>query len=166
MNLYFLRHAIAADKIAWKGADSDRPLTKEGIRKMKKAAKGMRRMGLEVDWILTSPYRRAHDTALIAAKELRAEKSIKVTRMLAVDGDPKALVRHLALDFRSWESVMLVGHEPYLSGLITTLIAGDAKVDFQLEKGGLAKLSVDSFTYGACATLKWLLAARILKKLN
>ena len=163
MNLYFLRHAIAAEKTEWHGSDDNRPLTKEGLRKMKKAAKGMRRMGLEVDWILTSPTKRAYDTAMIAAKELKAMKVVKVTRLLAVDGDPKALTRRLALDFRSRDSVMIVGHEPYLSRLISTLIAGEAKVDLEMGKGGLAKLTADSLTDGPCATLEWLLPAKLLK---
>ena len=38
MNLYVMRHAIAANKVEWKGPDSDRPLTEEGIRKMKKGS--------------------------------------------------------------------------------------------------------------------------------
>ncbi len=97
MNLYFLRHAIAADKTEWKGADSDRPLTKDGIRKMKKAAKGIKRLGIPVDWILTSPYRRAYDTAKIVAKELKLKKQLRLSKSLTPSGDPKPLVRHLAL---------------------------------------------------------------------
>src|ERR1039458_5525890 len=124
MNLYFLRHAIAADKTQWKGSDSDRPLTEEGIKKMKKAVKGLRRLDLEIDWILTSPFRRAFDTAQIVAKEMKLKDKLKVSRSLAVDGDPKALVRHLALGFRTRESIMLVGHEPYLSPLISVLVWG------------------------------------------
>ncbi len=73
MNLYILRHAIALDPSEWKKSDSERPLSKEGIRKMKKAAKGMRRMDLHFDWILTSPFRRAYDTAQIVAKEFKAK---------------------------------------------------------------------------------------------
>ncbi len=76
MNLYFLRHGIAADKPQWKGSDSDRPLIKEGIQKLKKSAKGMRRLKLHFDWILTSPYRRAYDTAQIVAKESSATKKL------------------------------------------------------------------------------------------
>lgn len=166
MNLYFLRHAIAADKTAWKGPDSDRPLTKEGIHKMKKAARGMRRLDLKIDWILTSPYRRAYDTAMIAAKELNLKNKLKITRSLAMDGDPKALVRHLALNFRTWESIILVGHEPYLSQLISVLTSGSKQVALNLDKAGLAKLSADSLNYDNCATLEWLLTPKILKKLS
>ena len=174
MNLYILRHAIAADKAEWKGSDSDRPLTKVGIKKMRKAAKGMRRLGLKIDWILTSPYRRAYDTAMIAAKELKLKDKLKISKSLAVDGDPKTLVRRLALGFLSRESVLLVGHEPYLSQLIGVLIwglsprpqdTGGSHSSIELDKGGLAKLSADSLTYDKCATLEWLLTSKILKKL-
>src|SRR5207302_3690642 len=165
MNLYILRHALAADKADWKGSDSDRPLTKDGIRKMKKVGKGMRRLDMTVDWILTSPHRRAYDTAVIAAKALKLKNRLKTSRMLAPDGDMKALIRHLALNFRSWESVLLVGHEPYLGSLMGILVAGNATAGTLLDKAGLAKLSADSFTNGQCAQLEWLLSPNILKKL-
>jgi len=163
MNLYFLRHGIAADKTEWKGSDSDRPLTKDGIRKMKKAAKGIRNLDLKLDWILTSPYRRAYETAEIAAKALKLRKKLRVFKSLAPDGDAKTLVRHLALNFRSWESVMMVGHEPYLSSLISVFLSGKAGSGMELEKGGLAKLSADSLAYDQCAHLDWLLTPKILK---
>ena len=166
MNLYILRHGIAADKLKWKGSDSDRPLTKEGIRKMKKGAKGMRRLGIHLDWILTSPYRRAYDTAKIVAKEFKLKKRLKITQMLATDGDPKALVRHLGRNFRSWESVLLAGHEPYLNRLIGILLAGTEKSGLELEKGGVVKLVSDSLTYGQCARLEWFISPKVLKKLT
>ena len=133
---------------------------------MKKAARGMRRLDLKIDWILTSPYRRAYDTAMIAAKELNLKNKLKITRSLAMDGDPKALVRHLALNFRTWESIILVGHEPYLSQLISVLTSGSKQVALNLDKAGLAKLSADSLNYDNCATLEWLLTPKILKKLS
>ena len=165
MNLYLLRHAIALDHTEWKKADSDRPLSEDGIRKMKKAAKGMRRMDLHLDWILTSPFRRAYDTAQIVAKEFNLEDKLKVTKMLAVGGDSKALVRHLGLNFRSWESVLLVGHQPSLGQLIGTLVTDNQDLDLEFDKGSLAKLSSDSLTYGRCARLEWVLTAKILKKI-
>lgn len=165
MNLYILRHAMALDKQKWNKADSDRPLIKEGTNKFKKVAKGLRRLDLEIDWILTSPYRRAYDTAVIAAKELKLKKKLRILKSLAPDGDPKTIVRHLALNFRSWESVMLVGHEPYLSQLISVLTSGSIGLGLDLEKGGFAKLTVDSLTYGQCARLEWLLTPKILKNI-
>lgn len=165
MNLYFLRHAVAADKTEWKGSDSDRPLTREGMRKMRKGAKGLSRLDLEIDWILTSPYRRAYDTAMIAAKELRLKKKLRVWKSLAPDGDPKILTRHLALDFRTWESVLVVGHEPYLGQLMGVLAFGSSQAAVSLDKGGLAKLSANSLAYDKCVILEWLLTPKILKSI-
>jgi phosphohistidine phosphatase len=165
MNLYLLRHGIAMDKDEWKGPDSDRPLTKDGVHKMKKAAKGLRHLNLKIDLILTSPFRRAFDTAMIAAKELKLKKKMRIIKSLAVDGDPKALVRYLSQNIHNWESVILVGHEPYLSELISVLIAGQGRTGLVLEKGGLAMLSADSVTYDKSAHLEWLLTPKILKNL-
>src|ERR1700687_3557397 len=114
MNLYILRHGIAMDKRQWRGPDSDRPLTKEGIRKLKKVSKGLRHLNLKIDWILTSPYRRAYDTAAIVAKELKLKKKIRTIKSLAAEGEAAALVRYLSQYMHTWESVLLVGHEPYL----------------------------------------------------
>lgn len=163
MNLLALRHAIALDRTEWKKADAKRPLTKDGIKKMKKAAQGMRHLGIEFDWILTSPYRRAYDTAQIVAKEYKAGKKVRVVHALASNGDPKQLVQQLARDFRNSESVLIVGHEPYLGKLIGTLSAGDDGMGLELKKGGLCRLTSDSLTYGKCAQLEWILPPRLLR---
>jgi len=166
MNLYILRHGIAMDKGKWRGPDSDRPLTKEGLRKTKKAAKGLRHLDLKIDWVLTSPYRRAYDTAVITARELKLKKKLRIIKSLAADGDPKALIRYLSQNLHTWESVMLVGHEPYLGQMIGILTAGTKEAGPELDKGGLAKLSTDSLSYGQCAELEWLLTLGILKRLS
>jgi phosphohistidine phosphatase len=165
MNIYLLRHAIAMDRLTWKKSDAERPLTDEGRKKMMQAAKGMKKAGITFDWILTSPHRRAFDTAQIVANAYKAEKKLRLSRSLMPDGDPKLLMRHLALDFRSWESVLLVGHEPYLSKLISVLIGG-TDVNLNFKKGGLCLLTADTLAYEACATLEWLLTPKLLKKLR
>jgi phosphohistidine phosphatase len=166
MILYVLRHAIAIDRDEWRKADADRPLTDEGIDKMEKGARGMKALKVEFDHLLTSPLRRAYDTAVITADAFSAKKKLRVSRSLAPDGDPKALIRHLALDFRSWESVLLVGHEPYLGKLISVLLTGHPDAGFELRKGGLCKLTADSLTYGQCAHLEWWMTPKLLRKLG
>jgi phosphohistidine phosphatase SixA len=81
------------------------------------------------------------------------------------EGDPKTLMRHLALDFRSWESLLLVGHEPYLSKLTGVLVA-DQSVAMDLKKGGLCQLQAASLTYGRCATLQALYPPKALRKIS
>jgi len=165
MNLYFLRHAIALDRTKWRRKDSERPLTPEGVQKMRKAAKGLKRLKLKVDWILTSPYARALDTARIVAKTLKAEKKIKVVDHLASTGDPERLVHHLAVDYLKDDALLIVGHEPYLSKLVSRLIGADTPLDLDFKKGGLCRLDADTLHYNRCATLEWWLPPKLLKKL-
>jgi phosphohistidine phosphatase len=162
MILYLLRHANAMDKNSWDRSDFSRPLTKEGVMKMKKVAKIIRRLGLDLDGIITSPYRRAYDTAMIFAKRLKLKKHLKISRFLSPDGDPRALIRRLRERSLSLDNVLLVGHDPYLSRLLGVLIAGDCNAGLTMAKGGLAKLTTDSLAYGKCATLEWLLTPKIL----
>src|ERR1044072_7970379 len=125
MDLYLLRHAIALDRSKWKKKDSDRPLTQEGIKKMRKAARGLKHLKVQFDWILTSPYRRAYDTAELVAEALKSRKKLKVLDALAWDGSREKWMRQLAADYVKNDSVLLVGHEPYLTRLVSTLIGAN-----------------------------------------
>ncbi len=58
---------------------------------------------------------------------------------------------------------MLVGHEPYLSTLISLLLSGDGGLQVEMKKGGLCKLSVESLKHGRCAKLEWLLTPRQMR---
>jgi phosphohistidine phosphatase len=165
MDIFLLRHAIALDRAKWSKKDADRPLTKAGQKKMRREAKGLKRLKLSVDWILTSPHRRAFDTAAIVAKALKAKKKMKVVPQLAANGDPKALMKRLALDYRTDDRLLLVGHDPYLSRLVSKLIGAAAPLALDFKKGGLCRLSADTLQYGPCATLEWWLPPKLLKKI-
>jgi phosphohistidine phosphatase len=165
MNIYVLRHAIAKDRAQWKQDDAKRPLTKDGVRKMKRVARGIKHLHLSVDQILTSPYKRALDTAEIVAQRLKAKKKLKVLPELASDGDPEKLMRQLAAEhLAKKDSVLLVGHEPYLSKLVSVLIGAPGPLALDFKKGGLCKLSCDHIKYGRCAQLEWFLPPKLLKK--
>jgi phosphohistidine phosphatase len=164
MELFLLRHGIATQRTF--RDDSERPLTPEGIKKMRAIAKGMRRLGLEFDLILSSPYLRARQTAEIAAAELRAKKRLKLSEHLAATGKPSALISELSASHRSCKSVLLVGHEPYLSQLISALLSGKPHLAIEMKKGGLCKLTVESLRYGACARLEWLLTAKQMTRIG
>jgi phosphohistidine phosphatase len=167
MELYFLRHGIAALPSKSRYPDDRyRPLTKRGAARMRRIAKGMRRLNLEFDLILSSPYLRAKQTAEIAADTLGAEDNLKFSEHLAADAVAKRLVAEL-LKFRSRRKrILLVGHEPYISALISTLIAGRADMSLTMKKGGLCKLTLRSIRYGTCARLEWLLTPRHLVRIG
>jgi phosphohistidine phosphatase len=162
MNLYILRHAIAAPHGS-AGNDHDRPLTPEGIRKMRSIAKAMREeLGLAFDLILSSPFLRAKQTAEIVAKEFNAKRALKYSDHLTPNGSAKELIHTLRSQHASAENVVLVGHEPYLSQLISTLAGGTPDFAVNLKKAGLAKLTVESLRHGRCAQLDWLLTPRLM----
>jgi len=164
VNLYLLRHGIAVEHGApgYRNNDDARPLTPEGTKKMRLIAKTLRQRKLELDLLLTSPLPRALQTAQIVAQVFEAKKKLRIWDELAVDGDPKAVIRLLRQHHSSAENVMLVGHEPYLSELISVLLSGRADMPITLKKGGLCKLSVTDLRYGRCATLALLATPHIL----
>lgn len=166
MDLYLLRHAIAVERGS-QGyeEDSQRPLTPDGRRKMERVATGMKALGLSFDWIFSSPSRRARATAEIVAKAFKLPRKMKFSGHLAPDGDPELLVEQMGRMRGSPMGVLVVGHEPYLSGLVGTLIGGHGGVGLQLKKGGLCKLATGNLKFGCCAELKWLLTPRQLSLL-
>ncbi len=158
MEVYVLRHAIADERDPDKYPDDSlRPLTTKGIRRMKRIAAGMRTLGIKPDLILSSPYVRARQTAEIVAEALKTGRTLKLSEHLEVAGDARKLVQELRSKHSSASSVILVGHEPYLSDLISVLLLGDTRLALTMKKGAVCKLTVDSLKYGRCATLEWLI---------
>lgn len=161
MNLYILRHALAGERgSADFPDDSKRPLTPKGERKTRLAAQAMKKLGISFDHILSSPYLRAAQTAEIVAAGLKARKRLAYVEALTPDGRTYALLETISRLDPSPKSVLLVGHEPALSGLISLLVSGDSRCMIELKKGALCKLSVERMKAGRCATLEWLLTAK------
>jgi phosphohistidine phosphatase len=167
MELYILRHGIAGvrDQSRYPD-DSQRPLTDDGIRKMKQVAKGMKTLGLNFDLILSSPYTRARQTAEIVAKELKAQRLLELTAHLEPGGDPEGLIKDILSHESSLRSLLLVGHEPYLSEFVSMLIAGTEDLAITLKKGGICKLEVSGLRYGCCGTLEFLLAPGQIRRIR
>ena len=157
MKLYILRHAIAEERDeSVYPDDSQRPLTAKGKKKMVIIAENMKAMGIKIDLILTSPYVRAHETARIMVRAFGLEKSRMVLNdNLAPSGFAKDLIAEVNEKYQA-EHLMLVGHEPYLSELISMLIAGDPSLSIVVKKGGLCCLSIENLVYDKCAALEWL----------
>jgi phosphohistidine phosphatase len=162
--LYFLRHGVAVERgAAGYHDDAKRPLTPEGEKKVRQIAKTLRRVKVEFDVLLTSPFARALRTAQIVAQVFEAKKKLEVCDDLAVGGDAKAVIGYIQRRHKSAETAMLVGHEPYLSEFISVLLTGRTGLPLDLKKGGLCKLSLSRLRYGSGATLEWLLTPRILE---
>ena len=163
MEIYILRHGIAVDRgTPGYKKDGDRPLTEDGIEKIRQVAEAMLAMELKFDLILSSPYVRAAETAKIVAGEL--DEEVTFTNFLLPEGNPLELIREI--NDNKPQSVLLVGHEPDLSRLMSLLISGDSEAAIELKKGGLSKLTAEKLMFGQCATLHWLLTPKQLRSLR
>ena len=165
MELHLLRHALAVERASFRDRDdSRRPLAPEGGEKMRRAAGGMRELGLSFDLILSSPFLRARDTAVIVANVLGHRRSVELTEWLTPEASPEKIIRHLAR-LRGAKSVLLVGHEPHLGSLLATLLGVRAPGAWKLKKGALCRLTVVKLSSRPVAKLDWLLTSGHLARL-
>jgi phosphohistidine phosphatase len=160
MRLFFLRHGIAEDRAPGQ-SDFQRRLTQEGVEEMEGVGKGMRKLDLRLDLILTSPLVRARETAEIAAKTLDLEKALKIEERLASGCGFSDLQQALS-GVPDQARALLVGHEPDFSEFVGHLIGGGA---VRMKKASLACLDVDRVQPGY-GCLRWLLEAEQMVRIG
>lgn len=162
MDVYLLRHGVAEEGSA--GApDSERALTTEGVRKLQPVLRAAKAAGLDPSMILTSPYKRARQTAQVAAEELGYKGDLIETACLIPSARPEAVWDEIRV-YRGSPALLLVSHEPLMSSTLAYLLASPAlRVDFK--KGAIARVELEGLTSKPRGTLRWLLAPRLAKQL-
>ena len=168
MNLYLLRHGIAvATEQPGIGSDGERPLTPKGIKRMRRAAQGLRRLKIGFDSILTSPLVRARQTADIVAEALGLETRLEEISELAPETSVDSLIASLA-HFQDKKHLLLVGHNPLLPDSAAFLITGkrNSGVQIDLKKGGLCCIEIDGPPPANPGTLRWFLTPKQLRRLG
>ena len=164
MMLYIMRHGLAED-FTPKGDDGARKLTERGADKIRKAAAGMRAMGLTFDAILASPITRAAATADIVASELAVAKPRAVAE-LSTGASPAGALEAL-VKLRPPESVLVVGHEPTLSRLASLMLTGSSEsVGIKLKQGGVIALEFPDRIERGAALLRWMMTQRQLRQMR
>jgi phosphohistidine phosphatase len=164
MNLYFLRHAKACARSRKWRPDSTRPLTRDGEKRMFEAARGLQTLDLSFDLILTSPHIRAFRTAEILAEVFLSTKVCE-SKNLVPEAEPRAVIDEINENFSTLKQIVLVGHEPFLSGLISLLLSGGDTLSIDLRKGGFCKLSVGQLGAGQCGCLEYMMTSRQLARM-
>jgi phosphohistidine phosphatase len=162
MKVLIIRHGIAVPRGTPGIPDDERPLTQEGEKKFRRAAKGLARVVPPPDALLTSPLPRARATAEIAAGAWGWIPT-QVVPALA-QGDVEAVLATLSR-FPADATIAIVGHEPHLSALLAELLASSEAGRLTFRKGGAALVEL-SDSPGAGAALLWYLPPRILRKLG
>ncbi len=137
--LYLLRHGLAVPRGTPGFADDDRPLTPDGERRVRQVGRTLRRLGVKLDRIATSPLPRALRTAEIVAEALQKPESIEVVEGLRAGRDAASIAGWLA--GRTDDRLMIVGHNPSLSDLLAHLVVGPDQPAFcELHKAGIAAI--------------------------
>lgn len=118
MLVYLLRHAIAESRAA---SDQLRELTGQGVQQNEAVIRQFERHSPQLDRTLVSPYRRAQQTAAGLVSTLPGIKC-EVCNELTPDSDVYDLVK--IIEKAAVKQLMLVGHNPILSNLLSLLIDG------------------------------------------
>jgi phosphohistidine phosphatase len=161
MELIIIRHAIAVPHGTPGIPDEDRPLTPEGEQKFREAAKGLAALVDRPDALLTSPWLRARQTAAIAAAAWGRIEPIETAALASGSFDEQAEV----LDRYPREAtVAVVGHEPWVSGLLARLLGTRHDERLEFKKGGVALVEVPGRLAGG-GRLVWYLPPKVLRKL-
>ena len=165
MRLLMIRHAIAEERedFAKTGRDDRlRPLTEEGRKKMKQAAKGLRKLVPEIDLLATSPLARAEQTGAILDSTYGDLETVEIDE-LAPEAAPEGFVRWLQQ--QGTEVVAVVGHEPSMSLLLSWLVTGTERRIFGFRKGGACLLDFPGEVGAGAAVLVWALTPGLLRDL-
>lgn len=164
MRIFFARHGIAAEPDgSGLEVDSQRPLTAKGRDKINKIAHVLKRLDVKPNLILSSPLVRAEQTAALLAKELGRKDRLKFSDLLVPTGNPEAIISEIVENYMV-DELLIVGHEPCLGLLISTLVAGNLDLGVNLKKGGVCCASADDLRTERRATMEWLLTPEIALK--
>jgi phosphohistidine phosphatase len=163
IELYFVRHGIAAERGPAFPDDTLRPLTRSGERRFKEAVAGLRALNIVVDLVLTSPLARARSTALLLADGLTRKPSVQDLQALAPGGPASAVAEAVKKHANAYPRIALVGHEPDLGELAARWLGARGGIEFK--KGAVCAIDVDGATPGGPGTLRWLLPPRALRAL-
>jgi phosphohistidine phosphatase len=162
LELYLIRHGVAAERGEEFPDDSKRPLTSEGIARLRKEAKAIEGLGVGFDQILSSPLLRARQTADVFAEELKAKPPIANTDALTPAGSPGAVIQELGKHMRK-ARIALVGHEPNMGELAAFLIG--AKVPLPFKKGAICRIDFSVFPPKGKGELCWFVTPKMLRKI-
>ncbi len=161
--LYLVRHGVAEDRgDAWPD-DTKRPLTDDGVSRMRKGARALERFGIEFDVILASPLTRTRQTAEILSAAFDPRPPVVACDALAPEGTWAALSQELEKQGRR-RRVAIVGHEPGIGELASRLVGARQAIAFK--KGAVCRIDVDQLPPDGHGVLRWFLPPRVLRRLK
>ena len=166
MELFILRHGEAGQRSASAG-DRKRPLTSTGKLEISEIAKALKIIGLKFDLILTSPLKRAYDTATIVSKVFHIVNKVQVWNELAPEGQKTDLYRKIS-ELKEEYIVLMVGHQPLLGEMANDMIhrGKSNPCNLVLKKGGIMRIRLLTRGNVPRGELLWLISPRLLRNIK
>ena len=154
-----MRHGEAVKNVQSgpSASDADRPLTISGKKEIEEISYFLNKLNIKFSLIISSPLKRAHQTAFIVSKIFKTTNNLEDWDELKPEAAKQALVEKLS-------TILLVGHEPFLSSFISEIVFGIPSGNLVLKKGGFAKLRILSNFPKMTAELRWLLSPRLMRR--
>ena len=165
MEIFILRHGEAGKSLSVRSKDIERSLTAEGKEELEEVARALSRLKVRPDHVVSSPLKRARETASITAKTLRKRDTVEIWDELKPEGSKQELYKRLS-KMKPESSVLCVGHEPYLTQMINEVMGHQGPSRIVLKKSGVARLSIRAFTPKVEGELRWLLTPRLLRRMS
>jgi len=162
LEVYLIRHGVAAERGKEWPDDSKRPLTPEGLVRLRKEARALNALDVTFDQIIASPLLRTRQTAEVFVEELKGHPPVALSDALAPAGTPAAVIQELTKHVRK-ARLALVGHEPNLGELAAELIGARAPLEFK--KGGICRIDVDVLPPKGTGRLRWFATPKMLRKM-
>jgi phosphohistidine phosphatase len=161
MIIYFLRHANAGVKRANPIKDEKRPLDKDGILQCRYVGALLAALDIQVDQIITSPLKRAMQTASLVGNDIGFDSRLQVSDTLR----PAATFedfRQLIHAYARFEAIMVVGHNPNLTEFVSQIVTnGGSRKSIELKKGGVARVDFSPKR----SVLNWMVTPRLARAL-
>lgn len=158
MILYLMRHANAGVRKDNPALDLKRGLVKEGKEQCMLMARVLNALDVQIDTVVSSPLKRALQTAQFVATEMGFEAKIEVSTALSPEADYNAFIKMLD-EYADRDGVLAVGHNPNLFKFLGRLITGNGGAAIRMRKGSVARLDLAKHP----PRLQWLVDARIAR---
>lgn len=139
MNLYILRHASAGVRRPDPVIDAKRPLDKEGKEQCLIIARYLNALRIQFDVIVSSPLKRALQTASLVGTEVAYDSKIQIHEAVSPSGTV-ASFQSLVGTFSSYDNVLVVGHNPNLPEFVGSLICAPRPASIRMRKGAIARV--------------------------
>ena len=160
MNLYLMRHANAGVPRENPVLDAKRALIKDGKDQCMLMARVMNALKVQVDVVVSSPLKRAMQTAQFVATELGYEAKVEISPALAPGADYAAFMKLMA-KYADREGVLAVGHNPNLFQFLGRLVTGNGGAAIRMRKGSVARIDIDRHP----PLLQWLIDPRMARSI-